>query len=98
MSLPVILRPEAQDDLLAARDWYERQRPSLGTAFTDAVQQFLSRIEMLPDLYAVMLKNVRCGKVKRFPYLVYYRVKANYIEIVAILHGSRNPQVWQDRV
>lgn len=26
MSLPIVMRPEAQSDLLAARRWYERQR------------------------------------------------------------------------
>jgi|GEM_PF-2741884 len=36
MSLPVVLRPEAQDDLLAARDWYERQRAGLGDILVSA--------------------------------------------------------------
>jgi plasmid stabilization system protein ParE len=41
---------------------------------------------------------VRRGKVRRFPYVVYYRVLADRIEVIAVLHAARNPQTWQDRV
>ena len=77
MSLPVIIRPDAQVDLLNARDWYDRQRPGLGDVFEEAVEAFLDRIKVLPQLYAVTLRDVRQGKVKKFPYVVYYRVLAN---------------------
>jgi hypothetical protein len=41
MSLPIILRPEAQADMLLARDWYEEQRAGLGAEFAEAVEQIL---------------------------------------------------------
>ena len=97
MSLPVIIRPDAQVDLLNARDWYDRQRPGLGDVFEEAVEAFLDLIKVLPQLYAVTLRDVRQGKVKKFPYVVYYRVLANHIEVIAVLHGGRNPQAWQER-
>ncbi len=97
MSLPVAVRPDAQVDLRNARDWYDRQRPGLGDAFAVAVEKFLARIEALPELYAVTIHDVRQGKVKKFPYVVYYRVLADRIEVIAVLHGGRNPQAWQDR-
>jgi hypothetical protein len=50
MNLPILVRPEAQDDLLLARDWYEAQRPGLGDEFTVEFEKFLSRITVLPDL------------------------------------------------
>jgi hypothetical protein len=37
MSLRVILRPEAQADLLETRDWYDQQELGLGMAFADSV-------------------------------------------------------------
>jgi toxin ParE1/3/4 len=98
MSLPIVLRPEAQADLLAARDWYNRHRADLGQEFAEAVEQLLARIEILPELYPAVLRNVRRGKLRKFPYVVYYQVLASRVEVIAILHGSRNPQIWQDRV
>ncbi len=98
MSLPVVLRPEAQDDLLAARDWYERQRAGLGDIFVSAFDNFIARVEAMPEIYAVVLKGVRRGKLRRFPYVVYYRVMPGHIEVLAVLHGGRNQRIWQRRV
>jgi plasmid stabilization system protein ParE len=80
-----------------ARDWYERQRAGLGDAFTDAVDDFLVRIGAMPELYGVVLRDVRRGKLRRFPYLVYYRVLSDRIEVIAVLHSGRHPRVWQSR-
>jgi plasmid stabilization system protein ParE len=97
VSLPLVLRPAARTDLLEARDWYEQQRPGLGDAFVDAVEQMFERIEAMPGLYAAGFKGVRCGMVRKYPYVVYYRILTNQIEVLAVLHGRRDPQVWRGR-
>lgn len=33
----------------------------------------------------------------RFPYAVYFVVLSRHISVIAVLHGHRNPQVWQRR-
>jgi hypothetical protein len=38
MSLPLNLRPEAEQELAKARDWYEDQRGGLGEEFLIAVE------------------------------------------------------------
>jgi len=97
MSLPIVLRPEAQADLLEARDWYEHERVGLGDAFAEAVEEMLTRVQAMPELYAAVFRGLRRGKLRRFPYVVYYRVLADRIEVIGVLHGSRDPQVWRDR-
>jgi plasmid stabilization system protein ParE len=69
----------------------------LGDAFTQAAEQVLARIETLPELYPVVLQEVRRAKLRKFPY-VYYRALASRVEVIGVLHGSRNPQLWQDRL
>ena len=51
----------------------------------------------MPELYAVTFRGVRPAKLRRFPYVMYYRMLADRIEVLAVLHGSRNPRVWQSR-
>jgi toxin ParE1/3/4 len=97
VSLPVTFRPETQDDLLLARDWYQRQAPGLGDAFSAAFEQLMDRVEAMPELYAVTFRGVRPAKLRRFPYVLYYRLLADRIEVLAVLHGSRDPRVWQRR-
>ena len=98
MSLPIVLRPEARDDLLQARDWYERQSAGLGTVFEQKVDQLLARIEAMPGLYAVTFQAVRPAKLRKFPYVLYCRMLTDRIEVLAILHGGRDPRVWQRRI
>jgi plasmid stabilization system protein ParE len=50
-----------------------------------------------PGMYAVALRDVRRAKLRRFPYLVYYRVFTDRIEVLGVLHGGQDPQVWQRR-
>lgn len=95
--LPLVIRPEAQADLLEARDWYNRQRTGLGEQFVEAVEHFFERVRTDPNLYAQAFKEVRRGRLRRFPYVVYYRALADRTEVLAVLHGSRHPRVWQSR-
>jgi plasmid stabilization system protein ParE len=97
MSLPVILRPEAVQDVESAQDWYEQQRVGLGQAFLDRLSEALGRVGAMPEMYAITWQNVRSCPLKRFPFIVYYRVLDDLVEVLAVLHGSRDPTVWQGR-
>lgn len=70
MSLKVVLRPEAEADLLEAHEWYEEQQAGLGEAFSDAVEAAITRIETMPQMYAIVLRNVRRAKLREFPHLI----------------------------
>jgi plasmid stabilization system protein ParE len=98
MGLPIVLRPKAEADLLQTRDWYEQESSELAEAFADSFEEIIARIEAMPEVYAVALHNLRRGKLRRFPYLIYYRLLSDRIEIIGVLHGSREPRVWQQRV
>ncbi len=97
MSLPVVLRPEASRDAEEARDYLESQRAGLGQDFLDRLNEVLARIGGMPEMYGVVWRNVRAARMRRFTYVVYYRVHDDRVEVLAVTHGSRNPSVWQSR-
>lgn len=66
--------------------------------FAAKVEEVLSRISTFPELYPALIRNVRAATLRRFPYLIYYRVQRTHVEVLAILHGSRSPRAWQRRV
>ena len=70
MRLPVVLRPEAAQDLLSARDWYDRQRAGLGDAFSAQVSAVFDQVAAMPQLFAVTWEDVRVCRLRRFPYVV----------------------------
>ena len=98
MKLAVVFRPEAADDVNAARRWYENQRAGLGKEFAQSLSGTIKRIQGMPRMYVRVLEEVRRAKLARFPYVVYYRLLDSSIEILAVLHGRRHPSVWQERI
>jgi plasmid stabilization system protein ParE len=97
MTHPIIVRPEAEADIIAARNWYSAQRPTLSDEFLAAVDAAFSKIAAHPEAHAVGYKQVRSTLLKRFPYVVYSRFAENQVTILAVLHGSRHPRAWQQR-
>jgi plasmid stabilization system protein ParE len=98
MTLAVVFRPEASVDLDSARRWYENQQPGLGSEFARSVADTITRVQGMPRMYVRVLEDVRRAKLRRFPYLIYYRLLADRVEVLAVLHGSRHQDVWQERV
>jgi plasmid stabilization system protein ParE len=97
VSLPVAVLPEARQDVLDGRAFFEGRRAGSGSAFGAEVLAALDRIGDMPELYGEVWAGVRAAGVKRFGYVVYYRIKPGEVEVIAVLHGGRDPQVWQGR-
>ncbi len=98
MALTVLFRPEAESDLRSASRWYDEQERDLGRALVEATRATVLGIQKMPRMYAFVFRNLRRAKVKKFPYLIYYRVFSDRIEVMGILHSSRDPKLWQGRV
>jgi toxin ParE1/3/4 len=97
MSHPLIIRPEAEQDMAEGRDWYEGQKEGLGVEFLTAVDDVFDRIRETPELYTPEYKSVRRAGLHRFPYVVYYRIVADTVEVIAVQHGSQSPRRWRSR-
>jgi plasmid stabilization system protein ParE len=97
MSYTLIVRPEAEQDMADGRDWYDRQRAGLGGEFLTAVEDVFDRIAQMPELYAAEYREVRRARLRRFPYIVYYRIHGDTVQVLAVLHASRNPRDWRSR-
>jgi plasmid stabilization system protein ParE len=97
MTLPVVLRDEARSEFDEAFDFYEAQRPGLGVAFADRVQEVFDRIAANPQTHAAVFEDVRKAVVARFPYCVFYRAEAARVEVIAVFHSARDPSIWQGR-
>ncbi|CAN1208959.1 type II toxin-antitoxin system RelE/ParE family toxin [Tumidithrix helvetica PCC 7403] len=98
MSLPIVFRVEAQAEFDEAFDWYEQQRTGLGVDFLMCVAEILEHIESLPEAYEIIYEDVRRAVVRKFPYLILYKVEPDRVVVLAVFHSKRDPQVWQDRV
>ena len=97
MNLFLIIRPEAERDMAEARDWYEGQREGLGIEFLTAVEKVFAYVSEFPESYKVEYRGIRRAGMRRFPYVVYYRVQGTEILIIAVQHGRRSTRRWRGR-
>ena len=97
MTRKVVFRPQADQEALSARQWYEKQRPGLGAQFADAIDKTVERISSNPLAFPSVHGETRRAVVRWFPYGIYFRMLADDIVITAVMHGRRHPRRWQSR-
>lgn len=97
MSLPLIVNPEAEQDLADAKAWYDGQRDGLGDEFLECVGEAFDRIQAVPQAHAKVFQELRKKLVRRFPYAVIYRIDDDQTTVVAVYHCRRDPRGWQGR-
>ena len=95
MSLPVLLRPRAEADLVDAFAWYEQRLPGLGEAFLHAVDASLTRIQRHSEAYPEAHPRVRRAPLRRFPYGVFYVIRDDRIDVLAVYHARRRPRRFE---
>ncbi len=94
----IIVRPEAEAEMIDAFDWYEDQVPGLGSDFLLCLDAVFSTIARLPQQYPRVHKVVRRALTRRFPYEVFFVEDGNRIVILSVFHATRNPKRWQERI
>jgi plasmid stabilization system protein ParE len=98
VSYPLVILPEAEEDMAEAFDWYENRRIGLGHEFLGEVRARLAHIEENPLHYTVVYRDARNALVRRFPYKVLYLFEANKVEVFGVVHVGRHPRFWQKRL
>ena len=102
MSWRVAIRPEVEQDIADAANWYESRQPGLGIGFVEEVIRLWDALAENPLLNSRKhpLKNIRWRYPDRFPYRVIYEVDESQqtVIVAAILHAARHDRHWQRRV
>ena len=82
----LLVRPEAEQDIAAARDWYVAIDPELGDAFLDEMAATLYPLSSHPRTPRLYYRNFRRILLRRFPYKVFYQVIDRRVVIFRVLH------------
>jgi plasmid stabilization system protein ParE len=89
--------PLVKFDLAEAYDWYEALEEGVGERFLDAFDACVEAICENPQAFPVTHREVRRAFLRRFPYMVLYRVESGKVTVIGCFHGSRNPRSWRAR-
>jgi len=90
--------PEALTEYSEAVLFFEDRRPGLGTDLVTDIEATIERILENPTRWRVLEEDVRRCLTHVFPYGVLYTIEADFILIVAVMHCSREPGYWKERL
>lgn len=97
----VKLHAEAQAELQISVVFYrERAGERWADRFKQRVAEGLAAIAANPERFPPVpgLPGVRKVRLKQFPFSLLYNDRPNYIWVVAVAHGSRQPGYWKKRI
>lgn len=95
---PIVhFRPDAETDVADASAWYETQRIGLGGEFLDEILKTCDSIAENPQMYPLVHRETRRVVIHKFPFGIYYRIENGMVAIIAVMHGSRDPNKWKNR-
>ena len=92
MTLPIRVRRRAELDIDEAFAWYALRGEGLGDAFLRVLEACFARIARHPESHIVAHGRVRRARLHRFPYGVYFMIREDFIDILAVYHGRRRPR------
>lgn len=92
MSYEVQVRRAAELDVAEAQVWYETQQTGLGAQFRSEVSRVIDRLAGTPLIYQVVHRDIRRAIIHRFPYLIWYRVAAETVIVLACTYAGRDPE------
>ena len=83
---------DAEAEFEAAALWYD-EHGGLRTEFVETIDEAIFAIAESPQRYPLWRADAPYRKyvVRRFPYLVLYRLRDDYVEVVALVHTRRRP-------
>jgi plasmid stabilization system protein ParE len=90
--------PAARLEALDAFNWYCERSLTAAERFQRELETAQTAIQNSPMEWAEYLKGTRRYLLKRYPYIVVYRVLEHRIEILAVAHARRELGYWVDRL
>jgi toxin ParE1/3/4 len=86
----LITRPRALAMIQKAYQWYEEQKQGLGEEFLAELQQYYRKLQAHPEYFGKQKKTFRQAVLKRFPYVITYKIIKTKVVVFGVFHTRRN--------
>lgn len=94
----VSLRLEALTDIEEAQDYFAAGGPSFKDKFTNELEETIELIQQFPEAFPKVLGEIRRVLFRKHTYAVYYIAWPEHLEVIAVIHTRRDPEIWKKRV
>jgi len=96
----VEFHPLARAEYFDALQYYDDRSHFAADSLRDLVEENLNLIGQFPEGLPVIdtRHQIRKCVILGFPYSVLYCTDDNHLYILAVMHNSREPEYWKDRI
>lgn len=91
----LVISLSAQAEIEQAILWYENESSGLGNVFFDNLYDTLDFIADNPEASPLKFDNFHCKVMQVFPFLIFYQLNSDTVEVIAVAHQKRKPGYWQ---
>ncbi|MGD1977975.1 MAG: type II toxin-antitoxin system RelE/ParE family toxin [Akkermansiaceae bacterium] len=89
------LLKDAAFELEQATEYYEECSKGLGLEFLDEFERSLDLVIEMPEAWSKVDESFRRFFLRRFPYVILYRVDGDFIIVTSVFHQHRKPNSWR---
>ena len=89
---------DALEEYREAAIWYANRQQELALQFIATIEDAIVRVVETPTRWRIIEEDIRRCLTRVFPYAILYTIEDDFILIVAVMHCSREPGYWRDRV
>jgi len=90
--------PDALEEYQESAQYYVSINPLVARRFVDEIEAAIRQMCKHPKAYTIIEDDIRRCLVKKFPFGLYFSLEADYLLIVAVMHLSRMPEYWKERI
>lgn len=89
--------PAVALELREIAEFYDSRSPGLGSHFLDEFERLIFTVAANPKRWRILKGDVRRCLMKRFPYVICYRLTDEAIRVTVVKHQRRHPSLGMER-
>lgn len=98
MEYSIIFYKDSKQDIIEIVKWYDLKSVELSNRFILQVDEAINKIRTSPEAFSYLYKDIRKIKLRKFPYMIFYKIEKHTIHIYGVIHTKRNPQLYKKRL
>ena len=96
--LPLRFHPEVADEIREAKSWYGERSEAAKDQLVLALRRAFQQLSKSASAGISYIHGTKRLGLKKFPYILVYRIKGGATDIVALAHTKRRPGYWRHRL
>ncbi|WP_310993524.1 type II toxin-antitoxin system RelE/ParE family toxin [Aequorivita marina] len=87
----ILIEEDAKFDIAEGYDWYSKISSTVSSDFLIQIKRTISYLKVNPFLFQVVYKDYRQVPIKKFPFVIIYKVDVQSIKIYRVFPTNTNP-------